>query len=193
MIPDNALADYQNGPATAWEKICNLKPQAPAGTTFKYSDVGFIVLGKLVEKISGKALNDFARENVFEPAGMKWTAYNPPNDWDDHTAPTEKREGRWMIGDVHDPRAYLLDGVAGHAGLFSTADDVGRYCRMILNGGTIDGRQVLKPSTVALMTTPRSLPDGSNLRTYGFDCDTSYSSPRGNRIAFWRVGKSAAR
>ncbi|QOV91357.1 exo-beta-N-acetylmuramidase NamZ domain-containing protein [Humisphaera borealis] len=182
LIPDNALADYQNSPAVAWEKICSLKPQTPAGTAFKYTDVGYIVLGKLVEKVSGQSLNDFARENIFEPAGMTSTGYLPPPDRKQNAAPTEQREGRWMIGEVHDPRAYLLGGVAGHAGLFSTADDTGRFCRMLLNGGTIDGRQVFKPSTVALMTRPQSLPDGTNLRTFGFDCDTAYSSPRGERF-----------
>lgn len=181
LIPDNVLADYQNGPNAAWEKICNLRLQSPPGTAFRYTDVGFVVLGKLVERVSGQSLDDFARENVFEPAGMKHTAYNPPDAWDDRTAPTQQRQGRWMVGEVHDPRAYLLGGVAGHAGLFATADDIARYCRMILNGGTIDGRRVLKPETVALMTRTQSLPDGTNWRTFGFDSDTAYSSPRGER------------
>lgn len=181
LIPDNALSDYRDGPVLSWERICNLKPQSAPGTAFKYTDVGYIVLGKLVEKVSGESLDAFARRNVFEPSGMTSTAYNPPDDWDAKTAPTQQREGRWMVGEVHDPRAYLMGGVAGHAGLFGTADDIGRYCRMLLNGGTIDGKSVLQPATVALMTRPQSLPDGTNLRTFGFDCDTAYSSPRGER------------
>ncbi|CAA9398291.1 MAG: Protein YzbB, partial [uncultured Phycisphaerae bacterium] len=182
LIPDNALADYKEGPAVAWQKICDLKPQAEPGTTFKYTDVGFIVLGKLVERVSGRPLNEFARDEVFGPAGMATASYVPPADWKPRTAPTEQRENRWMRGEVHDPRAYLLGGVAGHAGLFGTAQDLSRYCRMLLNGGTIDGRQVLKPETVAEMTKPHDLPDGKNRRTYGFDVDTSYSRPRGDRF-----------
>jgi uncharacterized protein YbbC (DUF1343 family) len=87
-----------------------------------------------------------------------------------------------MVGEVHDPRAYALGGFAGHAGLFGTADDLARYCRMILGGGQLDGTRILAESTVREMTTPRPFPDGSDARTYGFDVDTPYSSPRGDRF-----------
>jgi uncharacterized protein YbbC (DUF1343 family)/CubicO group peptidase (beta-lactamase class C family) len=205
LIPDNSIKDYDAGPAAAWEKICDLKVQTPPGTAFKYTDVGFITLGKLVEKVSGQPLDQFAAEHVFGPAGMADTGYHPTagnpsvngptaGAWAaklaERAAPTEKRDGRWMIGNVHDPRAFALGGVAGHAGVFSTAADVGRFCRMLLNGGTIDGRQVLKPATVAEMTQPRPLAvekvgrreGGPAVRTYGFDVDTGYSSPRGERF-----------
>ncbi|HEX8911841.1 MAG TPA: exo-beta-N-acetylmuramidase NamZ domain-containing protein [Humisphaera sp.] len=183
LIPDNAIGDYKDGPAAAWERICDLPTQTEPGAAFKYTDVGFITLGKLVERVSGQPLNKFVAENLFGPAAMRASGYLPPEDLKSLAAPTEQRDGQWMRGEVHDPRAYALGGVAGHAGLFSSADDTARYCRMILNGGTIDGVRVLKPQTVALMTAPRKLPNGTAVRTYGFDCDTPYSGPRGDRFA----------
>lgn len=182
LIPDNPESDYKNGPAEAWKKICDLKTVTPPGTAFKYSDVNFIVLGKLVEKVSGQPLDTFAKEHVFVPAGMMETSYNPPASLRDRSAPTQERNGHWMVGEVHDPRAYDLGGVAGHAGVFSTAHDLSRFCRMTLNGGTIDGKRVLKPQTVEQWITPHALPDGSNKRTYGFDVDTPYAGPRGERF-----------
>jgi uncharacterized protein YbbC (DUF1343 family)/CubicO group peptidase (beta-lactamase class C family) len=183
LIPDNPESDYHNGAAAAWRKICELKPTTPPGTAFKYSDVNFIVLGKLVEKVSGESLDKFAKAHVFEPAGMNETGYKPPATLKERAAPTEKRNGEWIVGEVHDPRAFSLGGVAGHAGVFSTGADVARFCRMVLNGGTIDGKRVLKPETVAEWIKPRALPDGTHLRTYGFDVDTPYSGPRGERFA----------
>lgn len=182
LIPDNAISDYADGPAVAWQKICALPSNAAPGTTFKYSDVGYIVLGKLVERVGGRTLDRFAADEIFLPAGMKETGYNPSAAWKARCAPTEQRAGHWMIGEVHDPRAFALGGVAGHAGLFSTSADLARFARMLLDGGTIDGKQVLKPETVARMTEPHGLPDGSNRRTFGFDCDTAYSGPRGERF-----------
>src|SRR5262249_20875170 len=101
-------------------------------------------------------------------------------------APTEQRDGRWMQGEVHDPRAHLLGGVAGHAGLFSTADDLAVYAQMLLNGGEYHGKRVLQAETVKLMTAPRKGPQtkgGTGLRTYGWDMATSYSSNRGELFA----------
>ena len=179
LIADNPISDYADGPAKAFERICQLKPQTPVGSAFKYSNVNFIVLGELVGRISGTPLDVFAKRNIFEPLGMTHTGFRPTESMRPNCAPTEQREGRWMRGEVHDPRAYALGGVAGHAGLFSTADDVLIYARMILDGGKAgDGRQVLKPETVKLMTTPRPVPNGQ--RAYGWDVDTSYSRNRGS-------------
>src|SRR5262249_5686425 len=99
------------------------------------------------------------------------------------------RDGRWMVGEVHDPRAYLLGGVAGHAGLFSTADDVAVFAQMILNGGAYNGRRILAPVTVRLMTTPRPVPGGKapGLRAYGRDGSTWYPRTRGE---LFPAGKS---
>lgn len=183
LVPDNALTDYDDGPSAAFKKIDALSPQWPPGTHFAYSDVGYIVLGELVKAVDGRPLEQFAREELFEPLGMNQTAYHPPADWSPRIAPTGQRDGKWMVGQVHDPRAWALGGAAGHAGLFATADDVARFCQMILRGGELDGRRVLKAETVRAMTIPRRLPDGTGCRGYGFDIDTAYSSCRGERFA----------
>lgn len=182
LIPDNPLDDYKDGPAEAIKRVMALKPQSTPGTKFAYSDVNYIVLGELVKAVSGKPLNQFAQEEIFGPLGMADTRYLPPASWRSRTAPTEQRGGHWMVGEVHDPRAYALGGFAGHAGLFGTAQDLARYCRMLLHGGALDGRRVLKESTVRLMTRPHRLPDGTDCRSYGFDVDTAYSSCRGDRF-----------
>src|SRR6266568_6479074 len=174
LVPDNNIEDFKDGPAVAWEKIYALKPTQLPLRHFTYSDMGYILLGKLVEVVDGRRLDHFAREEIFGPLKMEHTAYNPPAEWKPLCAPTEQREGRWMLGEVHDPRAYALGGVAGHAGVFSTAADLQRFCRMILNGGELEGRRILKKETVEKMTRVRCLPDGSGCRSYGFDVRTPY-------------------
>ena len=182
LIADNALGDYDAGPSLAMAKVYGLEPTSPAGTAFTYSDVGYIVLADLVRAVDGRTIDRFAREEIFQPLGMNDTAYLPPAAWKARSAPTEQRDGDWMRGDVHDPRAWALGGVAGHAGVFSTAADLARYCRMVLNKGTLDGRRVLSEATVAEMTRPRPVP-GGGVRSYGFDVDTGYAvAPRGGRF-----------
>jgi len=179
------MSDYDEGPEHGLDRIYHGKLKYAPGTDFEYSDVSFIVLGELVKAVSGKPLNEFAKENVFEPLGMTHTTYLPPESWRDHIAPTEKRNGQWIVGEVHDPRAYALGGFAGHAGLFSTAGDVARWCRMILNKGELDGHRILSAHTVEEMTKPRPLKDPKDpkvvyVRGYGLDFDTKFSaSPRG--------------
>ena len=85
-----------------------------------------------------------------------------------------------MRGEVHDPRAHLLGGVAGHAGLFSTARDIARFCRMILNGGELDGKRILSRHAIELISTPHVFADGA--RSYGYDVKTGYSQPLGDRF-----------
>ena len=183
LPPDDSMDDYADGPAGAMRRIFAAAPQWEPGTHFAYSDVGYIVLGELVKAVDGRPLDRFAREEIFAPLGMRDTTYNPPQSMRDRCAPTEKRGGHWMRGEVHDPRSFALGGVAGHAGVFSTADDLARFCRMVLGGGRAEGRRVLSASTVREMTRPRCLPDGTGLRCYGFDVATPYApSPRGNRF-----------
>ncbi len=181
FIADNALADYKDGRAKARERLLALNPVAAPGTKFTYSDVGYLLLGEVVEKVSGMALDDFARQRLFRPLGMKETGYRPQGNLQERAAPTEKRAGQWIQGEVHDPRAHWLGGGAGHAGLFSTADDLAVYSRMLLNQGKHQGRVFLKESTVQLMTAPRQVPGKKEpgLRTYGWDMLTSFSSNRG--------------
>ncbi len=164
-------------------RVAALKLETPAGTRFRYSDVGFIVLGELVERLGGMPLDQFAKKHVFDPLRMVDTGFRPGDDLKKRVAPTSKRDGKLIVGEVHDPRSFALGGVAGHAGLFSSADDVARYCRMLLRGGELDGVRVLKPETVKLFTDPQPVPGDAKgrqqLRSRGWDVDTSFSAPRG--------------
>ncbi len=187
LIPDNAMSDYMDGPAKAWDRICELKLVAPVGTAFKYSDVNFIALGKIVEHITGKDLREYSRDNIFEPLGMKHTGYLPSAELGAKCAPTEQREGRWMQGEVHDPRAFALGGIAGHAGLFSTAEDIALYAQMMLRNGTTPKTQDREPSrilsstAVATMTQGYAVPGG--IRGLGWDKRSSFSINRGDLLS----------
>lgn len=181
LTADNDVKDYVGGKAKALERIAALKLEAPAGSRFKYSDVGFIVLGELVEKMSGVPLDQFAKKHVFDPLKMTDTGFNPAGALAKRVAPTGLRSGKIIRGEVHDPRAFALGGVAGHAGLFATADDVARYCRMLLRGGELDGARVLDAATVKLFTEAHALPE-KGARSFGWDVDTAYSAPRGKRF-----------
>jgi CubicO group peptidase (beta-lactamase class C family) len=186
LIADNPLADYQGGRDEAWQRICGLKLVAPPGEKFIYSDVGFIVLGMLIERVSGRPLNEFTRANLFKPLGMNETEYCPGPALRERAVPTERREGEWLRGEVHDPRAHALGDVAGHAGLFSTADDLARYARMILNAGKVDGGQLLTPDTIEALLVSREVPGG--IRTWGWDRQSKYSSNRGQGLSPRAIG-----
>jgi CubicO group peptidase (beta-lactamase class C family) len=185
LIADNPIADYADGRAKAIERIADLKLLDAPGTRFRYSDVNFIVLGELVERLGGMPLDEYAKKHVFEPLKMTDTGFNPGDGLLERVAPTGLRDMNTILGKVHDPRSFRMGGVAGHAGLFSTADDMARYCRMLLGGGKLDGTRVLAEKTVKLFTEPRPVPiaakgkEVKGARTYGWDVDTSYSAPRG--------------
>ncbi|MEM9353510.1 MAG: exo-beta-N-acetylmuramidase NamZ domain-containing protein [Planctomycetota bacterium] len=181
LIADNKLADYQDGPEKSWERICALGLKAEPGSRFIYTDVGFIVLGKLVEKVSGKPLNEFARDEVFAPLGMGETGFLPPQSLHARTAPTEFQDGAWLKGTVHDPRAALLGGVAGHAGLFSTAGDLGRYARAMLR--TLHGQAAGPLSRAAAQEMIRPRDVAGNWRGLGWDSASRYSSNRGELLS----------
>jgi uncharacterized protein YbbC (DUF1343 family)/CubicO group peptidase (beta-lactamase class C family) len=203
LIPDNPLADYEKGPEAAWKRLWELELTAPPGEQFRYSDIGFLILGKLVERVSGRTLDRFVSERVFDMLGMKDTRFRPlekphPDDAAEpigveRIAPTErdKPDGAMLRGVVHDPRARALGGVAGHAGLFATADDLAIFAAMISSGGLgRDGRRVLSPLTVRAMVDSASTPPGQR-RGLGWDVDTSYSTPRGalfGRRSFGHTG-----
>lgn len=187
MIADNALADYQQGVEEAWQRLFALKPVAKPQERFIYSDVGFEVLGKLVEQTSKQSLDVYTHEQVFAPLGLTDTSYLPPEGMSSRTAPTQQRNGHWMQGEVHDPRAHLLGGVAGHAGLFSTATDLAVYAQMLLNRGEYHGIRVLKGETVDEMFRPREVP-GKSLRALGWDVRSGFSSNRGTGLSDRAVG-----
>jgi len=179
LIADNPLADYDDGPEQALARICSLEPLAAPGTKFIYSDVNFILLGMLVEQLSGTSLAEATATRIFAPLGMKETGFMPAAGLRGRCAPTERRDGRWIRGEVHDPRAWKLSGVAGHAGLFGTAADLTRYARMMLSGGTLAGARVLATPTVAVMTRSVVLPEG-DLRALGWDKRSRFSANRGD-------------
>jgi serine-type D-Ala-D-Ala carboxypeptidase len=178
LLPDNSIQDYQDGPAVAFRRIHELDLRAEPGARFMYSDVGFIVLGEIVERVSGRTLDAFAKERIFAPLGMSETGFNPDSKLKLRAAPTQERNGDWMRGEVHDPRAYKLGGVAGHAGLFSTAEDLARYAQMLVNDGVLGEARILKPETCQLMQASQEVSSG--IRTLGWDCRTGYSSNRGD-------------
>jgi uncharacterized protein YbbC (DUF1343 family)/CubicO group peptidase (beta-lactamase class C family) len=186
LIPDNALKDYQSGSDVAWQRICELALVAPVGTTFKYSDVNFIVLAEIVKKVTGQNVHEFSQQEIFKPLGMLETGYLPDENLRHRAAPTEQRGEEWIQGEVHDPRAFALNGVAGHAGLFSTAEDLAIYAHMMLGRGTFiheqsESTQVLAPATFATMT--RGYPVSSGVRGLGWDKRTGYSSNRGDMLS----------
>ena len=186
LIPDNAIRDYEDGPEEAWQRICELEPRYSIGDLFKYSDVNFIVLGKLVERLTGAPLDRYTADKFYAPLEMHDTGFNPPVLKHGRCAPTEKRDGNWIRGQVHDPRSYLLGGVAGHAGLFSTADDLTRYAQWMLREGVLYDSaggefRLLKPNTIAEMTKPRKVSSG--FRGLGWDKQTGYSSNKGSKLS----------
>ncbi|MCC9609152.1 DUF1343 domain-containing protein [Blastopirellula sp. JC732] len=178
LTPDNALSDYDNGWPDAYKRICELKLLSPPGDKFRYSDVGFILLGEIVARVSGQTLDEYAQKNIFEPLGMKQSGYNPAPQLCENAATTEEVDGKWLKGSVHDPRARAMGGVAGHAGLFSTADDVAIYAQAMLDSRFGGEKALLQPQTIALMTSPYDAV--GNIRGLGWDKKSAYSRNRGD-------------
>ncbi len=151
----------------------------PVGFRFLYSDINFIILGEVVRKVSGSRIDDFAAERIFRPLGMVDTGYRPSKKKMDRIAPTTREPEGLVQGVVHDPTSRRMGGVAGHAGVFTTAKDIAIYCRMMLNGGkTASGKKILTPATVKLMTQPITLPGGV-VRGLGWDIESYYSDIKG--------------
>jgi CubicO group peptidase (beta-lactamase class C family) len=185
-----------HGDAAAHALACSQTPTHAPGTFFRYSDINYILLGQLVQKVSGMPLDQFAQSRIFAPLKMRDTGYVPLRRMDKNAvaliAPTQKgREddgsahgdlapGQLLQGVVHDPTARRMDGVAGSAGVFTTAHDVARYARMLLQGGELDGVRVLSPESVRLMTTVQSPAGIEALRGMGMDINSPYAvRPRG--------------
>jgi len=171
-----------SGYSSALRMVVSEKPAFPPGTRFVYSDINFIILGELVHRLSGQPLDVYCAENVFKPLGMKDTGFKPSPALRSRMAPTQpqprnKRTILW--GEVHDPIAYHMGGVAGHAGLFSTADDLSIFAQTLLNGGTLKDVRILSPLTVEKMTTPQTPPNKMALRGLGWDIDSPFASNRG--------------
>ena len=162
----------------------NEKPVSSPGSRFLYSDTNFITLGALVERVTGTTLEEYCARKIFSPLRMAHTRFLPPAAWRPKIAPTEYDEqGKMLRGVVHDPRARRMGGVAGHAGLFSTADDLSRFARALLQGSpTLAGEMVEK------MTTPQQPPTAQVLRGFGWDIDSPFSSNRGDLLPVGSFG-----
>jgi len=168
-----------SGYVTALRMVEEEKPVLPPGTSFIYSDINFIILGELVSRISGEPLDVYCADHIFKPLEMKDTGFKPSSLLRPRIAPTQYQHGttgKILLGEVHDPMASSMGGVAGHAGLFSTADDLAIFAQMALDGGSRKGVQVLSPLMVKKMTTPQSPPDKMPLRGLGWNIDSSLAS-----------------
>lgn len=219
--PDFDLREKWTGRDGMLQALYKEKLRQPAGTKFVYSDIGFIVIGEIVQRVSEQDLADVPFQNVFRPLLMKNSKYTETfpgrvmknivgtdfSLWGDNKniAPTENIKGQnsylgstfqgdekagseILRGKVHDPTAYRMGGVAGHAGLFTTADDLARYCQMLLNGGVLDGKRILSAQTVARMTAPYVVSEKGDTRGLGWDINTSFSGNRGELFPLGSFG-----
>ena len=188
LRPGLSLRGGWSGTEAAVARACQEKLQQAPGTKFTYSDINFILLGDIVRRVSGKPLDQFAAAEIFGPLKMRDSGFRPATALRHRIAPTEFSDGKLLRGTVHDPTARRMGGVAGHAGVFSTAADVARFARMVLGGGQLDGTRILSEKSIRLMTsvqTPARLRDKRGL---GWDIDTAYSSPRGNLFPIGSFG-----
>ncbi len=180
LRPDLDLIPAWSGYSTGIERALHDPPAGPPRVKFVYSDINFILMGEIVRRISGMPLNEYAKQNVFTPLGMGETTFLPPLAWRSRIAPTERlKTGEVLRGSVHDDTARYMGGVAGHAGLFSTADDLARFCQMMLNKGRLDETRIFSPLAVDLFTAPQSPIDQPALRGIGWDIDSPLSGNRG--------------
>src|SRR3984957_8308294 len=185
LEPDLDLKTAWAGKQTAYAMAWAETPVDPPGSKFSYSDVNFIVLGEIVERVSGETLDEYASRHIFAPLKMEHTRYVPPPTWKSKIAPTQYDENEHMLrGVVHDPTARRMGGVAGHAGLFSTADDLAKLAQALLNGG--DG--ILSALSVEKMTRPEQPPAAPVLRGFGWDIDSPFSSNRGDLLPVGSFG-----
>ncbi len=183
---ETPLSSFEHGRDRAMQYVYGLDARTEPGAKFSYSDVGFLVLEEIVRRVSGMELDAFTRTNVFEPLRMNETTFKPEGELVDRVAPTSLREGEYIRGVVHDPRAWKLGGVAGHAGLFSTTEDLARFARMLLQGGELDGVRVLEAKTVQQMLAPHDVGNGE--RALGWDVQSAYSINRGDSLSPRAVG-----
>jgi uncharacterized protein YbbC (DUF1343 family)/CubicO group peptidase (beta-lactamase class C family) len=198
LRPDLELTVEFSGAAEAIARASQEVPVAPPGERFIYSDINYFLLGDIVERVSGERLDRYAAAHVFEPLGMKDTMFLPPAALRPRIAPTERcdplawpctrPDAPFLRGVVHDPTSRRMGGVAGHAGLFSTAADLSIFCRMLLHDGTLNGVRILSPATIAKMTAPATPPGMADVRGLGWDIDSVYSSNRGELFPIGSYG-----
>src|SRR3989304_2499562 len=168
-----------SGYDTALRMIEEGKPVLSPQTSFIYSDINFIILGELVSRISEEPFDVYCADHIFKPLGMKDTGFKPSPVFRSRIAPTQYKHGtpgKLLWGEVNDPKANSMGGVAGHAGVFSTADDLAVFAQMVLDGGSRKSVQILSPLMVKKMTAPQSPPDRMPLRGLGWNIGSSLIS-----------------
>jgi len=200
LPPDLDLQLEFSGADEAIRRASDTAPAAAPDEKFIYSDINFFLLGDIVGRVSGERLDRYAKAHIFDPLAMNSTAFLPPEPWRSRIAPTEQcRPLTWpciagdpavpfLRGIVHDPTARRMGGVAGHAGLFSNAPDLARFCRMLLGGGRLGAVRILSPLTVERMSHPATPPGMREVRGLGWDIDTPYSSNRGDLFSTGSFG-----
>ncbi|MBZ5592288.1 MAG: DUF1343 domain-containing protein [Acidobacteriia bacterium] len=190
LRPDLDLEPEWKGYETGIRRALIDKPAGPPGVHFVYSDINFILLGEIVRRLSGEPLPEFAGKVVFQPLGMRDTMFRPPDALRPRIAPTEMLEKNHLLlrGVVHDPTARNMGGVAGHAGLFSTAGDLARFCQMLLDKGSWQAQRIFSPLTIEKFATPQSPADQPILRGLGWDIDSPYSGERGDLFPIGSFG-----
>jgi uncharacterized protein YbbC (DUF1343 family)/CubicO group peptidase (beta-lactamase class C family) len=198
LRPDLDLDAEFSGEKEAIRRAIEEVPVAPPGERFIYSDINFFLLGDIVERVSGERLDRYAAAHIFGPLGMKDTTFLPRPSLAPRIAPTERclplawpcsaPHAPFLRGVVHDPTARRMGGVAGHAGLFSTAADLSRFCRMLVGGGRLGAMRILSAASVARMTSPATPTGMSEVRGLGWDIDSVYSSNRGELFPLGSYG-----
>ncbi|HLX86569.1 MAG TPA: serine hydrolase [Terriglobales bacterium] len=182
---DLDLTKKWEGKDTAYRMAFEMAPDRPPGSAFVYSDINFAVLGALVERLSGESLDEYSAKHIFVPLNMKDTRFLPPASWASRIAPTEEDENHHLLrAVVHDPTARRMGGVAGHAGVFSTADDLAIFAQALLDGG----RGMLTSPTIAKMTAPQQPVNATTLRGFGWDIDSPFSTNRGELLPVGSFG-----
>lgn len=184
LPPSLDLKSPWSGRDTGYSMAFSIAPIAPPESRFVYSDVDYIVLGAIIERVTGASLDTYCAQNIFAPLGMTKTAFRPPAAWLPEIAPTEYDErGQMLHGVVHDPTVRRIGGIAGEAGLFSTADDLAKFAQALLSGST-----VLSSLAIQKMTTPEQPADASTLRGLGWDIDSPMSHNRGELLPVGSYG-----
>lgn len=195
---DLDLGEPWIGHDEAIRRACEEVLTDPPGRRFVYSDINYFLLGEIVSRVMKQPLADAVRDRIFRPLGMTETTYLPAAGLVTRIAPTETcsrdsppcpgGDGAMLRGVVHDPTARRMGGVAGHAGVFSTAADLTRFARMMLGQGALGPARILSPLTVARMTTPATPAGEANVRGLGWDIDSSYSANRGELLPMGSYG-----
>lgn len=181
LIADNPLSDYEQGPNEALSRLCALPFRSSLCSLFTYLDINYVLLGEVIKRVTNRPVNAYARDTIFRPLGMSSTTFLPQVRQRLGAATTGKRGDRRLRGEVHDTRAHLLGGIAGHAGLFSTAHDLALYAQMLLDEGRCGRVHILRPSSVELMTCGKEALNGK--RALGWDKQSEHSTNRAEKLS----------